>query len=115
MRGFCNQAALAGRLALGIMLCCASTNCALEQLTPTQRQARIVCLRRQVKIGDMGLSCTIPTQHSVRSVIGTPEFMAPEVYEESYSTKVGGSESGSGWLRVVSLDRGDQCGSNGGR
>jgi hypothetical protein len=58
----------------------------------------------------MGLSCTIPTQHSVRSVIGTPEFMAPEVYEESYSTKVGGSESGSGWLRVVSLDRGDQCG-----
>jgi serine/threonine protein kinase len=64
----------------------------------------------KVKIGDMGLSCTIPTQHSVRSVIGTPEFMAPEVYEESYSTKVGGTGGGSGAVVAVSLDRGEQGG-----
>uniref|UniRef100_A0ACD5U850 Uncharacterized protein n=1 Tax=Avena sativa TaxID=4498 RepID=A0ACD5U850_AVESA len=36
----------------------------------------------QVKIGDLGLAATATAQH--RIVVGTPEFMAPEVYDEAY-------------------------------
>ncbi|XP_058735661.1 serine/threonine-protein kinase WNK8-like [Vicia villosa] len=42
---------------------------------------------RQVKIGDLGLAI-IMQQPTARSVIGTPEFMAPELYEEEYNELV---------------------------
>ncbi|KAF5198748.1 Serine/threonine-protein kinase WNK8 [Thalictrum thalictroides] len=38
----------------------------------------------EVKIGDLGLA-TIMQQANARSVIGTPEFMAPELYDEDYN------------------------------
>ncbi|XP_058084647.1 probable serine/threonine-protein kinase WNK6 [Magnolia sinica] len=38
----------------------------------------------EVKIGDLGLA-TVMQQANARSVIGTPEFMAPELYEEEYN------------------------------
>eukprot|EP01061_Rhynchopus_euleeides_P014896 TRINITY_DN25654_c0_g1_i3.p1 TRINITY_DN25654_c0_g1~~TRINITY_DN25654_c0_g1_i3.p1 ORF type:complete len:561 (+),score=128.06 TRINITY_DN25654_c0_g1_i3:207-1685(+) len=41
----------------------------------------------EVKIGDFGLSCSIASS-AARSVIGTPEFMAPEIYDEKYTEKV---------------------------
>ncbi|KAL3626712.1 hypothetical protein CASFOL_029455 [Castilleja foliolosa] len=41
----------------------------------------------EVKIGDLGLA-TIMQQPTARSVIGTPEFMAPELYEEEYNELV---------------------------
>ncbi|KAK2961331.1 putative serine/threonine protein kinase [Blattamonas nauphoetae] len=41
----------------------------------------------EVKIGDLGLS-TKQMESRVKSVIGTPEFMAPELYDESYDEKV---------------------------
>lgn len=41
----------------------------------------------QVKIGDLGLA-TVMQQPTARSVIGTPEFMAPELYEEEYNELV---------------------------
>ncbi|CAI8598831.1 unnamed protein product [Vicia faba] len=37
-----------------------------------------------VKIGDLGLA-TLLKQNNAKSVIGTPEFMAPELYDESYN------------------------------
>jgi len=37
-----------------------------------------------VKIGDLGLA-TFKRQEVAKSVIGTPEFMAPEMYDENYS------------------------------
>nr|KYP69320.1 Serine/threonine-protein kinase WNK8 [Cajanus cajan] len=40
-----------------------------------------------VKIGDLGLA-TVMQQPTARSVIGTPEFMAPELYEEEYNELV---------------------------
>mmetsp|Transcript_12952 Transcript_12952/g.13069 ORF Transcript_12952/g.13069 Transcript_12952/m.13069 type:complete len:409 (+) Transcript_12952:536-1762(+) len=40
-----------------------------------------------VKIGDFGLS-TIMRNQLQTSVLGTPEYMAPEIYEGSYDTKV---------------------------
>lgn len=40
----------------------------------------------EIKIGDLGLS-TMITNGESKSVIGTPEFMAPEIYKEHYDTK----------------------------
>ena len=41
-----------------------------------------------IKIGDLGLSTTMNNSYTC-SVLGTPEFMAPELYEEHYGTEVG--------------------------
>ncbi|KAL1925098.1 uncharacterized protein VTP21DRAFT_4752 [Calcarisporiella thermophila] len=41
----------------------------------------------QAKIGDLGLAVIKRKKH-VSSVLGTPEFMAPELYEEHYDEKV---------------------------
>nr|CAC09581.1 protein kinase [Fagus sylvatica] len=38
----------------------------------------------EVKIGDLGLA-TVMEQANAKSVIGTPEFMAPELYDEDYN------------------------------
>ncbi|XP_016173948.2 probable serine/threonine-protein kinase WNK11 [Arachis ipaensis] len=42
----------------------------------------------QVKIGDLGLAAVVGRSHSAHSVLGTPEFMAPELYSEKYTEKV---------------------------
>ncbi|XP_051131036.1 probable serine/threonine-protein kinase WNK5 isoform X2 [Andrographis paniculata] len=42
----------------------------------------------QVKIGDLGLAAMLVGSHHAHSVIGTPEFMAPELYEEDYDELV---------------------------
>lgn len=39
----------------------------------------------QVKIGDLGLAAVLRGTSRAHSVIGTPEFMAPELYEENYN------------------------------
>ncbi|ORZ08844.1 kinase-like domain-containing protein, partial [Lobosporangium transversale] len=41
----------------------------------------------QLKIGDLGLAVVRHRTH-VSSVLGTPEFMAPELYDEKYDEKV---------------------------
>ena len=40
-----------------------------------------------MKIGDLGLA-TLKNRSFAKSVIGTPEFMAPEMYEEHYDEGV---------------------------
>eukprot|EP00662_Eupelagonemidae_sp_cell21_P049766 gene49766-60607_t len=42
----------------------------------------------EVKIGDFGLSTLTTASSGVNSVIGTPEFMAPEIYDERYDSSV---------------------------
>ncbi|XWS09492.1 hypothetical protein CRYUN_Cryun40dG0089400 [Craigia yunnanensis] len=42
----------------------------------------------QVKIGDLGLAAVLRGSQHAHSVIGTPEFMAPELYEEDYNELV---------------------------
>ncbi|KAK8955851.1 putative serine/threonine-protein kinase WNK5 [Platanthera guangdongensis] len=42
----------------------------------------------EVKIGDLGLAAVLRGSQSAHSVIGTPEFMAPELYEEEYNELV---------------------------
>ena len=44
--------------------------------------------RGELKIGDLGLSYVMKDRPFAASVIGTPEFMAPELYNEKYTSKV---------------------------
>lgn len=57
----------------------------------------------EVKIGDLGLS---GVKHDVvaQSVIGTPEFMAPELYEESYTEKVDIYAFGMCMLEMITME-----------
>ncbi|XVF75203.1 hypothetical protein PTKIN_Ptkin13bG0168800 [Pterospermum kingtungense] len=42
----------------------------------------------EIKIGDFGFATMVGRNHDAHSVIGTPEFMAPELYEENYTEAV---------------------------
>ena len=58
----------------------------------------------EIRIGDLGLST--PMTHSfTTSVLGTPEFMAPEMYDEQYDTGVDIYAFGMCILEMVTLER----------
>ncbi|XP_057968065.1 serine/threonine-protein kinase WNK8-like isoform X2 [Malania oleifera] len=57
----------------------------------------------EVKIGDLGLA-TVMQQPTARSVIGTPEFMAPELYEEEYNELIDIYSFGMCILEVVTCE-----------
>ncbi|WCJ22450.1 Protein kinase superfamily protein [Euphorbia peplus] len=57
----------------------------------------------EVKIGDLGLA-TVMQQPAAKSVIGTPEFMAPELYEEEYNELVDIYSFGLCMLEMVTFE-----------
>eukprot|EP00798_Chlamydomonas_sp_ICE-L_P004847 gene4846-34604_t len=57
-----------------------------------------------VKIGDLGFATMRAGLSTVMSVIGTPEFMAPELYEESYNEKVDVYSFGLCLLELATLE-----------
>ncbi|OWM90117.1 serine/threonine-protein kinase WNK8-like [Punica granatum] len=57
-----------------------------------------------VKIGDLGLAIVMQ-QPIARSVIGTPEYMAPELYEEEYNELVDVYSFGICVLELVTCER----------
>ncbi|KDP28454.1 hypothetical protein JCGZ_14225 [Jatropha curcas] len=57
----------------------------------------------EVKIGDLGLAIVM-LQPTARSVIGTPEFMAPELYEEEYTELVDVYSFGMCMLEMVTFE-----------
>ncbi|CAJ1950462.1 unnamed protein product [Sphenostylis stenocarpa] len=57
----------------------------------------------EVKIGDLGLAIVMQ-QPTAQSVIGTPEFMAPELYEESYTELVDIYSFGMCILEMVTFE-----------
>ncbi|KAL8490833.1 hypothetical protein ACS0TY_022732 [Phlomoides rotata] len=57
----------------------------------------------EVKIGDLGLAAILRKSHAARCV-GTPEFMAPEVYEEEYNQLVDIYSFGMCILEMVTFD-----------
>ncbi|XP_057454860.1 probable serine/threonine-protein kinase WNK7 isoform X3 [Lotus japonicus] len=57
----------------------------------------------EVKIGDLGLAIVMQ-QPTARSVIGTPEFMAPELYEEEYNELVDIYSFGMCILEMITLE-----------
>ncbi|KAJ0246144.1 serine/threonine-protein kinase WNK11 [Hirschfeldia incana] len=58
----------------------------------------------QVKIGDLGLAAIVGKNHLAHSILGTPEFMAPELYEEKYTELVDVYSYGMCVLELVSLE-----------
>jgi len=42
----------------------------------------------EIRIGDLGLATSLVKSTNTHSVLGTPEFMAPEMYEETYGIGV---------------------------
>ncbi|XP_047945283.1 serine/threonine-protein kinase WNK1-like isoform X1 [Salvia hispanica] len=57
----------------------------------------------EVKIGDLGLAAILRKPHAARCV-GTPEFMAPEVYEEEYNELVDIYSFGMCILEMVTFE-----------
>eukprot|EP00850_Spirogloea_muscicola_P011260 SM000069S20697 [mRNA] locus=s69:362952:368548:+ [translate_table: standard] len=58
----------------------------------------------EVKIGDLGLAAILRQAHAAHSVIGTPEFMAPELYEEEYNELVDIYSFGMCVLEMVTFE-----------
>ncbi|KAI4306180.1 hypothetical protein L6164_029481 [Bauhinia variegata] len=58
----------------------------------------------QVKIGDLGMAAIVGKNHSAHSVLGTPEFMAPELYEEHYTELVDIYSFGMCVLEMVTVE-----------
>jgi len=56
----------------------------------------------EVLIGDLGLSTSLKAQSCAASIVGTPEFMAPELYEEKYGVEVDIYAFGMCLLEMVS-------------
>ncbi|CAH8359794.1 unnamed protein product [Eruca vesicaria subsp. sativa] len=57
----------------------------------------------EVKIGDLGLAAMLQNSHAAHCV-GTPEFMAPEVYQEEYNQLVDIYSFGMCVLEMVTFD-----------
>ncbi|XP_058745033.1 probable serine/threonine-protein kinase WNK11 [Vicia villosa] len=58
----------------------------------------------QVKIGDLGLAAIVGTNHIAHTILGTPEFMAPELYDEDYTELVDIYSFGMCLLEMVTLE-----------
>ncbi|MQM23300.1 hypothetical protein Taro_056364 [Colocasia esculenta] len=59
----------------------------------------------QVKIGDLGLAAIVEDRgHVAHSVLGTPEFMAPELYDEDYTEQVDIYSFGMCVLEMVTME-----------
>lgn len=57
-----------------------------------------------VKIGDLGLATMLHGRTAPQSVIGTPEFMAPELYEEFYDDRVDVYAFGMVMLELATME-----------
>ncbi|CAM8937324.1 unnamed protein product [Rhodiola kirilowii] len=55
----------------------------------------------QVKIGDLGMAAITGKSHVAHSILGTPEYMAPELYEEDYTEMVDIYSFGMSLLEMV--------------
>jgi WNK lysine deficient protein kinase len=57
-----------------------------------------------VKIGDLGLATLLRARTAPQSVLGTPEFMAPELYDEDYDDRVDVYSFGMCLLELATLE-----------
>ncbi|PIA56386.1 hypothetical protein AQUCO_00700598v1 [Aquilegia coerulea] len=58
----------------------------------------------QVKIGDFGLAATVGENHVAHTILGTPEYMAPELYEEEYTEMVDIYAFGLCLLEIMTME-----------
>lgn len=58
----------------------------------------------QVKIGDLGEAAIVERNHAAHTMTGTPEYMAPELYEENYTEQVDIYSFGMCLIEMVTLE-----------
>lgn len=58
----------------------------------------------QVKIGDLGMAAIVGKSHAAHSILGTPEYMAPELYEEDYTEMIDIYSFGMCVLEMATLE-----------
>ncbi|KAG2310864.1 hypothetical protein Bca52824_022421 [Brassica carinata] len=58
----------------------------------------------QVKIGDLGLARMLRDRSSAHSVLGTPEFMAPELFEGNYNELIDVYSFGMCFLEMITSE-----------
>ncbi|WJX64885.1 putative serine/threonine-protein kinase wnk11 [Trifolium repens] len=58
----------------------------------------------KVKIGDLGLAAIVGKNHVAHTILGTPEFMAPELYDEDYTELVDIYSFGMCVLEMVTVE-----------
>ncbi|CAF1892206.1 unnamed protein product [Brassica napus] len=58
----------------------------------------------QVKIGDLGLARMLRDRRSAHSILGTPEFMAPELFEGNYNELIDVYSFGMCFLEMVTSE-----------
>ena len=58
----------------------------------------------EIRIGDLGLSTPMNNSYT-SSVLGTPEFMAPELYEEHYDVKIDVYAFGMCMLEMITQEK----------
>ncbi|XP_022140501.1 probable serine/threonine-protein kinase WNK11 isoform X2 [Momordica charantia] len=84
---------------------CTSGN--LRDYRKKHRHVSIKALKKwskQVKIGDLGFAAIVGRSHAAHSIIGTPEYMAPELYEEDYTEMVDIYSFGMCLLEMVTME-----------
>lgn len=64
----------------------------------------INCCNGKVKIGDFGFATVLQGSSHVCSAVGTPEFMAPEMFEEDYNELVDVYAFGMCMLQLLTLE-----------
>lgn len=57
----------------------------------------------EIKIGDLGLATPLSKEYA-ESLVGTPQYMAPELYNEKYTTKVDVYAFGMCLLEMITLE-----------
>lgn len=57
-----------------------------------------------MKIGDLGFAAIVGKNHEAHSILGTPEYMAPELYEEDYTEMVDIYSFGMCLLEMVTME-----------
>ncbi|XP_031104342.1 probable serine/threonine-protein kinase WNK11 [Ipomoea triloba] len=58
----------------------------------------------KVKIGDLGMAAIVAKNHAAHTLLGTPEYMAPELYEENYTELVDIYSFGMCLLEMATLE-----------
>lgn len=57
-----------------------------------------------IRIGDLGLATFLSNDAPAGSVLGTPEYMAPEIFQGEYSTKIDIYAFGMTLLEICTLE-----------
>ncbi|KAI3809706.1 hypothetical protein L1987_19304 [Smallanthus sonchifolius] len=77
--------------------------CTACQVDFSKRHAMLLIVV-EVKIGDLGLAAVVGKNQAAHTLLGTPEYMAPELYEEDYNELVDVYSFGMCLLEMATME-----------